>query len=90
MNDHKRLSLVRTTILFLVSSPVIAEESATAFRNSILQAAYFMLAARSLGLDCGPISGFDNDAIDAESFRLATYFSPEGYLPSIRIRTVYS
>lgn len=40
----------------------------TAFRNGTLQAAYFMLAARSLGLDCGPISGFDNHAIDAEFF----------------------
>lgn len=33
----------------------------TAFRNSSLQAAYFMLAARGLGLDCGPMSGFDKD-----------------------------
>src|SRR3984885_12504108 len=31
----------------------------TAFRNSSLQGAYFMLAARALGLDCGPMSGFD-------------------------------
>lgn len=40
----------------------------TAFRNSTLQGAYFMLAARALGLDCGPISGFDNDAVDGEFF----------------------
>src|SRR5713226_7189758 len=33
----------------------------TAFRNSSLQAAYFILAARALGLDCGPMSGFDAD-----------------------------
>ena len=46
------------------------EEAArvTAFRNSTLQAAYFMLAARSLGLDCGPMSGFDNNAVDREFF----------------------
>lgn len=34
----------------------------SAFRNSVLQGAYLMLAARSLGLDCGPMSGFDQDA----------------------------
>ena len=40
----------------------------TAFRNASLQAAYFMLAARALGLDCGPMSGFDNAKVDAEFF----------------------
>jgi len=40
----------------------------TAFRNSSLQGAYFMIAARSLGLDCGPMSGFDNDAVDKAFF----------------------
>jgi 3-hydroxypropanoate dehydrogenase len=40
----------------------------TAFRNATLQAAYFMLAARALGLDCGPMSGFDNGAVDKEFF----------------------
>jgi 3-hydroxypropanoate dehydrogenase len=40
----------------------------TAMRNSTLQAAYFMLAARALGLDCGPMSGFDNAKVDAEFF----------------------
>ncbi len=39
-----------------------------AFRNSTLQGAYLMLAARSLGLDCGPMSGFDNAAVDADFF----------------------
>ena len=41
---------------------------ATAFRNSSLQGAYFMLAARALGLDCGPMSGFDAARVDAEFF----------------------
>ena len=41
---------------------------ATAFRNSSLQGAYLMLAARSLGLDCGPMSGFDAAKVDAEFF----------------------
>ena len=40
----------------------------TAFRNGSLQGAYFILAARSLGLDCGPMSGFDNKAVDREFF----------------------
>ena len=38
---------------------------ANAFRNSSLQGAYLMLAARALGLDCGPMSGFDADKVDA-------------------------
>jgi 3-hydroxypropanoate dehydrogenase len=40
----------------------------TAFRNGTLQGAYFMMAARALGLDCGPISGFDNATVDAAFF----------------------
>ncbi len=40
----------------------------TAFRNSSLQGAYLMLAARALGLDCGPMSGFDNAKVDAAFF----------------------
>jgi 3-hydroxypropanoate dehydrogenase len=39
-----------------------------ALRNSSLQGAYFMLAARSLGLDCGPMSGFNNALVDATFF----------------------
>ncbi len=42
---------------------------ATAFRNSTLQGAYFMLAARALGLDCGPMSGFDEDAVNETFFK---------------------
>lgn len=40
----------------------------TAFRNGSLQGAYLMLAARSLGLDCGPMSGFNNAAVDEAYF----------------------
>lgn len=40
----------------------------TAFRNGSLQGAYFMLAARAVGLDCGPMSGFRNDQVDAAFF----------------------
>ena len=39
-----------------------------AFRNSSLQGAYLMLAARAVGLDCGPMSGFDNAAVDKAFF----------------------
>jgi len=48
------------------SSPKVAEE--TALRNGTLQGAYLIVAARSLGLDCGPMSGFDNAKVDAEFF----------------------
>jgi 3-hydroxypropanoate dehydrogenase len=40
----------------------------TAFRNGSLQGAYFILAARALGLDTGPMSGFDNAKVDADFF----------------------
>lgn len=40
----------------------------TAFRNGSLQGAYFMLAARAIGLDVGPMSGFDNAQVDAAFF----------------------
>jgi 3-hydroxypropanoate dehydrogenase len=42
--------------------------ASTAMRNSSLQGAYFIMAARALGLDTGPMSGFDNAAVDAEFF----------------------
>ena len=47
----------------------------TAFRNSSLQGAYFILAARTLGLDCGPMSGFDNVGIDNEFFSESNFKS---------------
>lgn len=39
-----------------------------ALRNGSLQAGYFIMAARALGLDCGPMSGFENDEVDAAFF----------------------
>ncbi len=45
-----------------------AMASATATRNSTLQGAYFIIAARALGLDCGPMSGFDIAKVNAEFF----------------------
>ncbi len=49
-----------------VGNPAFVDE--TGLRNSSLQAAYFMLAARALGLDCGPMSGFDPAKVNAEFF----------------------
>ena len=40
----------------------------TAFRNGTLQGAYLIIAARALGLDCGPMSGFSNEDVDKEFF----------------------
>lgn len=51
---------------WFTSSPELAKE--TAFRNSSLQAGYLILAARSLGLDAGPMSGFDPAKINAAFF----------------------
>jgi len=50
---------------FVGNQAVIDE---TAFRNSSLQGGYFILAARALGLDCGPMSGFDKAKVNAEFF----------------------
>ena len=51
---------------WFVGNAALAET--TAFRNSSLQGAYFILAARALGLDTGPMSGFDNAAVDEAYF----------------------
>ena len=51
---------------WFTTDPALAEE--TAFRNSSLQGAYFILALRAQGLDCGPMSGFDAAKVDAVFF----------------------
>lgn len=54
------------------AQPIFAGDTAlaerTAFRNGTLQGAYLIVAARALGLDCGPMSGFDNTKVDTEFF----------------------
>jgi 3-hydroxypropanoate dehydrogenase len=55
------------------ADPAVAKQ--TAFRNGSLQGGYFIIAARALGLDCGPMSGFDNAGVDHEFF-------PEGRVKS--------
>ena len=60
----------------------------TAKRNSSLQGAYLIVAARALGLDCGPMSGFDNAKVDEEFFGAGKCedceqeFFPEGHVKS--------
>jgi 3-hydroxypropanoate dehydrogenase len=51
---------------WFTSNPALVEE--TGLRNSSLQGAYFILALRGQGLDCGPMSGFDADKVDAAFF----------------------
>ncbi len=51
---------------YFVGNQALIDE--TAFRNSSLQGAYFILAARAVGLDCGPMSGFDSAKVNAEFF----------------------
>lgn len=51
---------------WFAEDPAVAEE--TAFRNGTLQGAYLIMAARALGLDCGPMSGFDKAAVDRAFF----------------------
>jgi 3-hydroxypropanoate dehydrogenase len=52
--------------VWFTTNPALAEE--TALRNSSLQGAYFILALRSQGLDCGPMSGFNAAKVDAAFF----------------------
>ena len=52
--------------LKIINDPVFGETKA--FRNGTLQGGYLILAARALGLDCGPMSGFDNAKVDAAFF----------------------
>ena len=68
-------------------NPQLVEE--TARRNSSLQGAYLMIAARGVGLDCGPMSGFDNARLDEEFFGAGKEcsgceqeFFPEGHVRS--------
>jgi 3-hydroxypropanoate dehydrogenase len=63
------------------ADPAVAAE--TAFRNGTLQGAYLMLAARSLGLDCGPMSGFDKAKV-AEAF-----LADRGWVPNFLVNIGY-
>lgn len=56
-----------------VGNPSLSEQ--TAFRNSSLQGGYFILAVRALGLDAGPMSGFDNAKVDQAFFEKSSWKS---------------
>jgi 3-hydroxypropanoate dehydrogenase len=69
------------------SNPQLVET--TARRNSSLQGAYLIIAARALGIDCGPLSGFDNAKVDIDFFDAGREcescdqeFFPEGHVKS--------
>ncbi|NMG43161.1 malonic semialdehyde reductase [Aromatoleum toluvorans] len=73
---------------WFVDTPELAE--VTARRNSSLQGAYFIMAARAVGLDCGPMSGFDQAKVDHEFFPAApkdgSEFNQE-YFPDSHVKT---
>lgn len=66
---------------WFTSSPELATE--TAFRNSSLQAAYFIIACRALGLDTGPMSGFNNELIDT------TFLAEKGWKSNLLVNIGY-
>jgi 3-hydroxypropanoate dehydrogenase len=66
---------------WFTSSPEMAHE--TAFRNSAMQAAYLLFACRALGLDTGPMSGFDRSIVDA------TFFADSGYRSTLLVNIGY-
>jgi 3-hydroxypropanoate dehydrogenase len=70
-----------------LNAPELAET--TAFRNGSLQGAYLILAARALGLDCGPMSGFDNAKVDEEFFGAGRGqpASEQEFLPLTHVRS---
>jgi 3-hydroxypropanoate dehydrogenase len=69
------------------SNPQLVE--VTAQRNSTLQGAYLILAARALGLDCGPMSGFDNAKVDEEFFATGKpgFGSDEEFFPDGHVKS---
>jgi len=71
-SDHDFFEHLPTQFPAYDARPMFAGNAAlaeaTAFRNGSLQGAYLMIAARALGMDCGPMSGFDASRIDAEFF----------------------
>jgi 3-hydroxypropanoate dehydrogenase len=66
---------------WFTSSPQLAQD--TAFRNSTLQAAYLIMACRSIGLDTGPMSGFDNVKVDE------AFLKQEGWKSNLLINIGY-
>jgi 3-hydroxypropanoate dehydrogenase len=65
-NHLPKLFPAEETKVWYSGNPDLARD--TAFRNSTLQGAYMILAARALGMDCGPMSGFDHAKVDLSFF----------------------
>ena len=65
--DHMQYLFPHRDVRSIFSENTTFSET-TATRNGTLQGAYLILAARALGIDCGPISGFDNAKVDALFF----------------------
>lgn len=70
---QKGLGLNEAMREYFTKDPNFTYENA--FRNASLQAAYFMLAARAKGLDCGPMSGFSREKVDSLFFQGSSYKS---------------
>lgn len=75
---------------WFADTPELAD--VTARRNSSLQGAYFIIAARAVGLDCGPMSGFDQKMVDREFFPPQRRSAPDDgftdeYFPESHVRT---
>ncbi|MGG6463310.1 malonic semialdehyde reductase [Solilutibacter silvestris] len=70
LDFHHKLPLLfpHTDARAWFEGPAMEKRFVPALRNGSLQGAYMMLAARSIGLDCGPMSGFDNAKVDAAFF----------------------
>ena len=71
-NDSQFYDHLPTLFPHTDARPTFANDAAkaevTAFRNGTLQGGYFIIAARAMGLDCGPMSGFDNAKVDSAFF----------------------
>jgi nitroreductase len=81
------IAVIRRLLVLTAALPQLVET--TARRNSSLQGAYLIMAARALGLDCGPMSGFDHAKVDEEFFAAGKpcfgcdqEFFPEGHVKS--------
>ena len=71
--EHLPRLFMAEAVAWFTSSEDVARE--TAFRNATLQGAYLIIAARALGLDCGPMSGFDNAGVDKTFFAESSFRS---------------
>jgi len=79
--EHLPRLFMAEAVAWFTSSEELARE--TAFRNATLQGGYLIMAARALGLDCGPMSGFDNAGVDS------TFFSDSSFRSNFLVNLGY-